>query len=166
VRVAGEVLSLSDPDFALRTLNGREVSVHTTGSTAWHNLSGFGDLQAGMRVSVAGVLQGNGTINAQHVGAGPRPRFTIRGTVTGVGDHSLTVDTFAGRTVTVQWDAHTLCVIHARGDAAERNSACSRIQAGDRIAAGGERTGAATGVADWIRVRVPREPGTADGTRP
>ncbi len=158
VRAAGEVLSLADPDFVMRTRDGRVVNVHTTGSTQWANLAGFGDLRAGMRVGVAGVLQGNGTINADKVGV--RPIFRLRGVVTGTGDHTLTVVTLAGRTVTVVWDAGTRCVIFGRGDSAESNSACERIQTGDRVAAGGERDGS-TLLANWIAARVPNDAGEA-----
>jgi len=165
VQLAGEILSLSDPDFVVRDGVGGVYPVHTTGATQWHNLSGFGDLRVGMRVGVAGVLQGNGTITAFNVGV--RAPVRLAGLVTGTGDHSLTVDTLGGRTVTVRWNADTRCVIYGRGDGAESNSACARIQTGDHVAAAGEWDGSAV-VAHWIAARAPRPPAepTTDGARP
>ena len=165
VRLAGEILSLSDPDFVVRDGVGGVYTVHTTGATQWHNLSGFGDLRVGMRVGVGGVLQGNGTITAFNVGV--RASFRLAGIVTGTGDHSLTVDTRNGRTVTVLWNADTRCVIYGRGDGAESNSACARIQTGDHVAAAGERDGNAL-VANWIAARVlrPAVQPSADTARP
>lgn len=165
VQLAGEILSLSDPDFVVRDGVGGVYPVHTTGATQWHNLSGFGDLRVGMRVGVAGVLQGNGTITAFNVGV--RAPVRLAGLVTGTGDHSLTVDTLSGRTVTVVWNADTRCVIYGRGDGAESNSACARIQTGDHIAAAGERDGDRV-IANWIAAWVPRpaeQPGV-DTARP
>jgi hypothetical protein len=165
VRLAGEILSLSDPNFVVRDGVGGVYTVHTTGATQWHNLSGFGDLQVGMRVGVGGVLQGNGTITAFNVGV--RASFRLAGIVTGTSDHSLTVDTRSGRTVTVLWNASTRCVIYGRGDGAESNSACARIQTGDHVAAAGERDGD-TLVANWIAARAhrPAVPPSTDGARP
>ncbi len=151
VRAAGRVVSLAAPDFVLRTLRG-DVTVHTTGATTWRNLSGFDALQPGMFVGVAGVQEGNGTINARIVER--RPLARIAGVVQGVGDHTLTVHTLSGATVTVAWGEQTRCVIRGTGDAAGEDSACSRIQVHDRIVAEGLREG--NTLHAWhIAVRVP-----------
>jgi hypothetical protein len=137
-RLAGRITSLSDPDFVVQTLRGESVTVHTTGATEWRNLNGFGDLRVGMLVGAGGVLEGNGTLNA-HVVVRLRPRL-LRGTVTATGDHSLTVQTLRGESVTVTWSDTTTCVIRGNGDGAD-SSACSRIQTGDHVAAAGEFDG-------------------------
>jgi hypothetical protein len=162
VRFRGEVVRLSDPDFVVRTPVGRYVTVHTTGGTEWRGLRGFGDLRIGMPVGVEGVLTGNGTVNAQVVA---RLGDRIAGLVTATGDHSLTVRTLRGEILTVLWTEETRCVIGDAGDGAAGDdavdSACSRIQVGDHIAAGGHRDGN-TFHARWIAARVPPDDSPAE----
>ena len=69
----------------------------------------------------------------------------VRGTVQAVGDHSLTVMTASGNTVTVMWDVNTECTIGDRSSGEDRPhaSVCGRIQVGDFVKAEGQRMSSA-----------------------
>jgi len=75
VRRAGVILSLDFPGkkFTLRTLAGGDLHVLVTGATTFRSpqgeISGFDNLEQGMRAVVRGELRGDGTLQAAQISA-------------------------------------------------------------------------------------------------
>jgi hypothetical protein len=172
-RIRGIVQEVGDQALTVQTLAGETVTV------AWNDetvcvIRGRGDagsqsacerIQVNDLVKAFGQRSGN-TLNARRIAAfvPPEDLGRVRGTVQAVGDHSLTVLTPGGETVTVAWGDETRCVIRGRG-AADTQSACERIQVGDHVRAIGQREGNTLN-ARRIVARVPQQPNPARSQAP
>jgi len=112
------------------------------GATAADSQPACARIQVGDFVRAIGDRAGD-TLNARRIFASTAPlhdRDRVSGTVQAVGDHTLTLLTVAGETLTVAWNNSTVCLIVGRG-AEDSRSACADIQVGDHIRAIGERVG-------------------------
>ncbi|MEJ2011976.1 MAG: DUF5666 domain-containing protein [Anaerolineales bacterium] len=112
IRRAGVITTVDLPGdtFTLRMVRGGDVHVHVTGSTEFRSpdgeLSGFEDLEPGMRAMVIGEQRGDGTIQASQVTAVRAedlpPSGRVFGQISGVSafEGTFSLQTRDGRSLT------------------------------------------------------------------
>jgi hypothetical protein len=107
-RALGEVIEvdLAEEQFSMTNRDGERLTITVNERTSYRGdgISGLSDLEPGMKVAVAGVVQEDGTLLARVVGAAyPEDlpeTHRVKGLITSMDDSAVTLETEEGRTWT------------------------------------------------------------------